>query len=328
MPCYNVEKFIRRAIDSVIHQTYSDWELILINDGSTDSTSAICTYYAGRDSRIHYISQSNKGVAAVRNEGLLSASGEYIVFIDSDDVWPVYNLEYLLNLIEQYEGDIAAGEMVSFSSESTLYNMLLRDNENRARTMTEVNLLTGMDATECSLYQQGVIPSLSGKIYKSSIFDGLKFKGGELYEDLNIFHELTLRAARYVRGGATVYYYRQNPDSLLHNFNEDRLVVLDVTRRIEYYMRENHPELVNAATDRRFAANMNMLGMLLAYRGRVNIRNYEKRIEECRSYIREVKGEVLKNRKSRFKNRMGALMEMLLPDFASDFILKTFYSEK
>ena len=85
MPVYNTEKYLRRCVDSILAQTFTDFELLLINDGSTDSSGAICDEYTQKDSRVRVFHKENGGVSSARNIGLDNAKGEYIAFVDSDD---------------------------------------------------------------------------------------------------------------------------------------------------------------------------------------------------------------------------------------------------
>lgn len=102
VPCYNAERFLRQCIDSILSQTYSYFEIILVDDGSKDGTPALCDQLAGEDSRIMVIHQTNQGSSAARNNGLLKATGEYIIFLDSDDFWCDVNaLQKLVDNIEE-----------------------------------------------------------------------------------------------------------------------------------------------------------------------------------------------------------------------------------
>ena len=106
MPVYNSEKYLRSAVDSVLKQTFQDFELILIDDGSKDGSSAICDEYGGKDSRVVVIHQKNGGICAARNKGLDEAKGEYLAFIDNDDVYDPALLADNYALSQQYQADI------------------------------------------------------------------------------------------------------------------------------------------------------------------------------------------------------------------------------
>ncbi len=119
MPVYNVELYLNRCVDSILAQTYDDWELLLINDGSTDHSGEICESYANRDKRIHVIHKENGGVSAARNIGLNEYKGDYVAFFDSDDWIEPQMLERMMNAIENNKADIAACDV---------YNVCIQEN--------------------------------------------------------------------------------------------------------------------------------------------------------------------------------------------------------
>src|SRR5699024_4494271 len=106
VPVYNVEKYVRRCIDSICGQTYSNLEIILIDDGSTDSSGKICDEMAAKDGRISVIHQENKGLSQARNAGLDQAKGEYIAFVDSDDYLSLNMYECLLKSLKENNADV------------------------------------------------------------------------------------------------------------------------------------------------------------------------------------------------------------------------------
>ena len=107
VPVYNVDRYLEICIDSLINQTYDNLEIILINDGSTDDSKLICEKYLKLDKRIKLINQKNKGVSSARNNGIRNSSGEYIVFVDSDDWVDLDYFERLYNAAKKYDSDIA-----------------------------------------------------------------------------------------------------------------------------------------------------------------------------------------------------------------------------
>ncbi len=107
VPIYNAEKYLDRCIQSILNQSYKDLEIILIDDGSTDSSNKICNNYQKRDNRIKFISQKNEGVSAARNRGISEATGEFIGFVDSDDYIQPNMYETLYGLINKYNCDIS-----------------------------------------------------------------------------------------------------------------------------------------------------------------------------------------------------------------------------
>lgn len=120
MPVYNSEKFLKSAIESVLQQSYIDFELILIDDGSTDNSGSICDYYANKDSRIKVVHQKNGGICIARNKGLQLAKGEYISFIDNDDLFDKYLLEDNYLLAQKYDADIVTFGVGNFENETCI----------------------------------------------------------------------------------------------------------------------------------------------------------------------------------------------------------------
>ena len=114
VPVFNVEKYLRQCLDSILGQTFNQFEVIIVNDGSTDNSGAICQEYEARDNRIVYLEKENGGVSEARNLGLDFATSEYIIFIDSDDwIEPTY-VEVLYEKIEEYQADIVFENYTSF----------------------------------------------------------------------------------------------------------------------------------------------------------------------------------------------------------------------
>lgn len=111
MPAYNMEKYIGDSIKSVLNQNYKNFELIIINDGSSDGTKEIAAKYQHMDERITYIEQENKGVSAARNVGISCAKGKYISFLDADDLWEPTFLSTLINVAEQTGKEWICGKM-------------------------------------------------------------------------------------------------------------------------------------------------------------------------------------------------------------------------
>ena len=117
VPVYKVEKNIHRCVDSILGQTYADFELILVDDGSPDNCGAICDEYAAKDSRVVVIHQKNGGLSSARNAGIDIATGAYISFVDSDDyIYPNY-LERLYEVLVEFDADISVCKMIEFSND-------------------------------------------------------------------------------------------------------------------------------------------------------------------------------------------------------------------
>lgn len=325
VPAYNCSRWLEETVASVISQTYENWEMLIIDDCSSDDTGQISKRLAASDDRIRCISTDyHSGPAAVRNIGLGEARGNYIAFIDGDDLWPKYSLEYLLKGLEESGAFILCGNLVRVSDNrsqrllSKLNRYYKTGKLNKLKKYKTISPEEGMEAT---LYQRGVEGSLGGKLYKREIFEGLAFKEGELYEDLNLFYRILLNCRNIAVSQMPVYLYRQRKGSVVHTFISDRLVVLEVTKRIEDYMRLNYPHILAAASDRRFSANFDMLHQMLRHPEIIDYPRKEK-IEEVYTYLKSHARTELSDKKVRLKNRIGAMCVAYIPKFVLYGILK------
>jgi glycosyltransferase involved in cell wall biosynthesis len=302
----------------VLAQTCADLEVIAVDDGSTDATLSILERYAAADGRVRVMSQLNAGPSAARNRALAVAQGDVIACVDSDDLLPCDALERMLDVMRREDADIVEGGMVEFDEGKEVNLHPVRPAGMGCRR------LTGEEAAAASLYQRGVTSSMSAKLYRRHIWDDIAFEPGILYEDLDLFCRLALRARRYVVCDATVYYYRQRPGSIIHTFNERRLVVLDVTRRLHQFMQTSYPQIASAAADRRLSANFNMLGLLLNDTT-LDPSARERHIAECMHTIKSLRRGSLFDSRVRPVNRVAALLSAILPASALKLLLRHRY---
>lgn len=315
-PAYNCEPWLPSTVETVLAQTYTDWELLLINDGSQDGSQTIMDDMARKDARIRSIYSEHKGVAAIRNIGIDMARGEFLFFLDADDLIYPDTLQYLLEMMQLRDDiSVACGRIKRFEDGEDINNILKFErkvNFCADFATRHVSVLTPEEGVRMSLYQTGLEASLCGKLFRKSLFENMRFIEGELYEDLDIFFRLLLKGERIASGNHIVYLYRQRPGSIIHTFNRRRLVVLDVTGRICDYIGKYYPQLLPAAIDRRFAANFNMLQLLLRHSSDIDF-NADQYISRTYGFIRSHARQELCNREIRLKNRLGALAAWLLP---------------
>lgn len=314
IPCYNCEAWIGETLDSIVVQTYTDWEAIVVNDASTDSSAEIARAYATRDSRIRVEDIPHGGLAQVRNRGIGFARGEMIAFIDSDDLWPRRSLERMVQGLQATGAEMATGTFLSFKDTPAGMSKAFAEADKKLASESEWGVLSGPEAVEDSLYQDRVNSSMWSKLFRREAFDGVSFRAGELYEDLDCFHRIVMRMKRVAFTMAPVYLYRLRGGSLIRTFNRDRLIVLEVTRRIEEHIRAEAPQCLPAATDRRFSANYNMLCEITRAIAHGESRDeYASQLESISAFLTAHAKEELLNPRVRLKNRAGALAWILLP---------------
>lgn len=181
IPVYNAEKYLEQAIDSVLSQTYTDWELILVDDGSTDSSGNICDEACSKDSRITVYHISNGGLSCARNLGLDNAAGDFIFFLDADDILPSIAIETFL--LFSKECDIVSSPLKHFKDSKISPDKCV---DSSLRNYT----LSSIEALENILYQKNIDNSACGKLFSSNIWKGMCFRVGTGYEDLDIISSL------------------------------------------------------------------------------------------------------------------------------------------
>lgn len=287
VPIYNTEKYLDECLRSIVSQTFKDWELILVDDGSTDSSGKIAEDYARKDNRIKVLHINNGGLSWARNHGIDIAVGEYITFVDADDELSDGALQSLYEAIIKYDADIVQGKF-TYEKGKTAKGGKIKNFEPE-------------EAIENVLLQRELVSSAWGKLYRKELFEGLRYRVGLYYEDLDLFYKLFEKCKRIVFIPETVYFYRQTPGSILHIWNGRRLHVLQVTKDIEHYIQRHYPTLLAAARDRRLSANFNIFA-LASKNGETDVAN------ECWDIIKSYRRDSLINLKVRLKNKAGILI--------------------
>lgn len=222
IPIYNVEKYLNKCIDSVVNQTYKNLEILLVDDGSTDASHAICDEWQIKDTRVKAIHKNNGGVSSARNIGLAAATGDYIVFIDSDD-WVVDNfVETLYKSIIKNDADIAICEYLEINED----NKNISSQFNRVRLVDKTT--TGKDLLKDLVFEKFCSVVVWNKIYKKSIFSNLRFKEGRFHEDEFIIHHILLKSKVVNCFSNPLYYYLIRSNSFMgEGFTVKRLDYLD-----------------------------------------------------------------------------------------------------
>lgn len=207
VPVYKAEKYIESCVQSILAQTYGDFELILVEDGSPDRSGEICDALAKTDTRIRVIHKENGGAATARNAGLDVARGEFIAFIDGDDcVHPKY-LEFLLALQNETKADFVMCHYDFFTEEGDWFN---------GEPEQDYQLLNGADllANFQEHYRKVSLISLCMKLFKKEVFDGLRIPEGFIEEDSMSLPHILERSQRIARSGAKLYHWRVTPGSV------------------------------------------------------------------------------------------------------------------
>lgn len=241
VPVYKVEPYLRQCIDSILAQTYTDFELILVDDGSPDNCGAICDEYARRDARIRVIHQENGGLSAARNAGIDIAKGEYLSFVDSDDMITETYLEKLLDTLTKEHADISVCGMLKFQDGT--------EPETSSDEIELVETMSGRDACLSIYRMDGKVPVMAcGKLYKRGLFEEIRYPKGRIHEDDATTPRVLYNASCVVTNSTRLYLYRQRAGSIMAHFSVKRLDgCIAVEQCIDFFKAYNDEEMVKQA---------------------------------------------------------------------------------
>lgn len=215
VPVYNVENYLDECIQTVLAQTYSNWELLLINDGSTDSSGTICDDYAKGDERIYikHIKKS-KGVSEARNTGLSLAKGEYITFLDSDDGIREDFLETCLTTAIQHEVDIVIGHFFIWDENQQTFYYFVEQSQKDT-----IELISAQEALNRQVvwknFNTAPFVVAWGKVFKATLFNTIRFPKGKVFEDEYTIHKALLKSDSVALINKEFYMYRRHGNSIM-----------------------------------------------------------------------------------------------------------------
>jgi glycosyltransferase involved in cell wall biosynthesis len=230
VPVYKVEKYIKDCLDSLLKQTFIDFELILVDDGSPDKSGKICDEFAQKDSRIKVIHKKNGGLSSARNAGLDLIIGEYVCFVDSDDIVHKKMLELLYSTLIENNAEIAVGKFETFKDNDII------DLEYDLEMFTQ--LITPEKLIEKAICKDDISFSVCNKMFKSSLWDEIRFREKTYYEDEDLTYRVFDKAKICILCDYKFYYYRMNFDGISHNISPK---IID-----QYYTRKGMYEYLKA----------------------------------------------------------------------------------
>ena len=229
VPVYNVEKFLAKCLDSILNQDFDDYEIIAVNDGSTDSSLEILNEYSKKTDKIKVINQDNKGLGGARNTGIDVASGDYLVFIDSDDYVDNQMLSQLNSVLSTNSFDILAFECFQVDINNNIIDFKV-DSDDGSLSKISSKLFCTFEPTAWS------------KIYKRDLFisSNIRFPERLWYEDLATVYRLIPFADKIGYLKKPLYYYVQQPGSITHSANTIRMMeIITAFNMIQSYFKEN-----------------------------------------------------------------------------------------
>jgi glycosyltransferase involved in cell wall biosynthesis len=303
IPIYNVEKYLKQCLDSVINQTYSNLEIILVNDGSTDSSGEICEQYKKSDKRIRVIHKKNGGLSSARNEGIRQSSGEWIGFIDSDDYVDLRMYEILWKLARKNEADIAMSYIRSFNS----YKI------EPCMDTDEITTFNGNELIETYVlgnHSCNIAISVCDRLYKRDLVRDVCFLHGKLHEDVLYTMEVFCKCKKAVYINHAYYFYRTEREGSItfrpYEF-KNLTDLFEITTQTIHYLNTNRKiELANIYAAKKYIEYGDILGKKVTLESRNLIKKYLRE-------NRRVAIKALKNKKIRTKERILLFLSLISP---------------
>lgn len=295
LPVYNVEKYLKRCLNSILSQTYTNLEIILVDDGSTDQSGKICDDFAAFDSRVKVLHKHNGGASDARNKGIENARGEYFTFVDPDDEIDADYVEYLYSLIHDN------GTLLSICTYRTRFsrNDKQYNNENGK---INAEILSSCRCIEKMLYSEdGVESTVYCKLYHRSLFSDIRYPYGKLAQDIGTIYKTLQKANRIACGYRCKYtYWIRKNSATTQSFKKAHFDLLEMADCMTADVCRWYPQLKNAAIRYRVWSRFSVLNRLSAVPNQ-----YVKERREIISFIKYHAEEVLHNPKAQRRDKAG-----------------------
>lgn len=241
VPIYKVEPYLRQCLDSIVSQTYTNLEIILVDDGSPDGCPAICDEYAAKDNRIVVIHKENGGLSDARNAGLEICKGEYISFVDSDD-WVADNyIEIMLNAGNKEEADIIVSKYIATTSDFSYKIRYISDKSQTLNSIEATKKLWSADET--------TFVTAWGKLYKTVLWKSIRFPKGFIHEDEYTTYKLLYSAKKTIFLDIPLYIYYQRCDSIMAGIRPSSIRVLKARWERYFYFKDRHEDELTKLCD-------------------------------------------------------------------------------
>ncbi|MDZ5254379.1 glycosyltransferase family 2 protein [Clostridium sp. LIBA-8841] len=278
VPIYKVENYLNRCVDSIINQTYENLEIILVDDGSPDKCGEIADCYERNDRRIKALHKKNGGLSDARNYGMDFVTGDYVLFVDSDDWLKAGMIEVLVkNSIELNADVVQSGFYYAYE------NYLLYDNRYYLEESKPIVL-----KREELMYELVVNERVKnfawGKLYKTSLVKDISFKKGVLFEDVFWAHKVMDRVNKYVIIHKPMCYYMQREDSIVATYTERNLDILKGLKERHRFIEEKYSSLISESHKILFKTSVIHYQLL---KKKKNIKNRENHMYGIKKYIRD-----------------------------------------
>ena len=314
VPVYNVEKYLDKCVRSLTAQSLRDIEILLVDDGSTDSSGRMCDGYAAQDARIRVVHKENGGLSDARNRGIDEAAADLVAFIDSDDYVDPDMMELLYTDMRREDADVSICGMYS----------VYADRIQRVYPADEYCVMTGAEAAGMVLEGIKVSVNAVNKLYRKSVFDNLRFPKGKLSEDAFMMVKLLCGVDRAVLHTKPEYYYVHREDSITTSRYKPRdMNVIEAYTENRRFVMQHYPQLKKQADFRYFWAHFYVLDKMLNTEGYVKDENFRQVVRTLR---RNYFG-ILRNPFTG-RGRKVAMTALMLGSWAYALIASAYYKKQ
>lgn len=296
IPVFNSEKYIDTCLNSVLDQTYKDFEIIIVDDGSTDSSVLKCENYSKKHKNIFVYKKDNEGPSAARNYGVKKTNGELITFVDSDDYIHKDCLKTLYDIKTRYNAEISTvGIKVIYDIKQ------VEQNEDQ-----NVLVVDGKKAVEMMLYQKNIDTSPCGLLVDKKIILDNPFPNGKYHEDDFTTYKYFLTAQKVAVCTRKLYYYLQREGSIMHSSGKVNYDEIEAANNLVYTFSEFGDDLKKAAESKKYSNYCQVL-----YKEKDLKQIDRKTYNEIVKYLKDNKFNILLNKNTRLKNKIAAASMML-----------------
>jgi len=304
VPVYNIADFLHYAIDSLLKQTYQNFEVILVNDGSIDDSPRLCEDYAREYENIHVFHKGNGGLSDARNFGVTKANSDWIFFLDPDDYLEDYTLELIVKIQEIHQADLISTKVKATSKYDDYNSYHLKQSDYES-----LSVITKEKALELMLDDKVATVSACAKLYKKSILERVPFPVGKIYEDFYVVGEHLALAERIVISPLETYnYYRREGSIVRSTFTEKRYDFFKAVAKNEEVVKREYiqsPELKQALQAKKLLGGFVVIGA----KADSGLKDFSKDKE----LLKVEMSELLKNSKLSWKVKLKYLVFMFSP---------------
>lgn len=300
VPVYNVEKYLEKSIRSLMTQSYANIEIILVDDGSPDTSGTICDTLAHEDKRVKVIHKANGGVSSARNAGIEASAGDYICFIDGDDYVTDNYIQDMYDTLIKYDVDISTINQYKIWDDG-------RTEELFPQKPGTVLVKTGIETLSDMLYGKTCYATCCCKLYKREIFDEIRFPVYRMGEDSYTMYSCFIKAKKVAHLYKPSYYYIQHTASAMHTDNYDKFYdYIELSDSFMVRVNNSYPELflpaVNRLIENNFWVYMKM---------RKSPDKYSSQLRHITDNIKKYRGIALKDKNVCKRTRLACLLSYL-----------------